>query len=47
MQDNQRTSLLTLNISSWEENYLKEVAADNRWSPAILDQKRLLTTGCH
>ena len=24
-----------------------EVAADNRLSPAILDQKRLLTTGCH
>ena len=25
----------------------KEVAADNRLSPAILDQKRLLTTGIH
>ena len=25
----------------------KEVAADNRLSPAVLDQKWLLTTGCH
>ena len=28
-------------------NFKKEVAADNRLSPAILDQKWLLTTGCH
>ena len=25
----------------------KATAADNRLSPAVLDQKRLLTTGCH
>ena len=28
-------------------NICLEVAADNRLSPAILDQKRLLTTGWH
>ena len=27
--------------------FILEVAADNRLSAAILDQKRLLKTGCH